>query len=78
MSCVGVLVSKHTFPYARDVGSSHFIYLCYWAHVQITQIPDMLFHGDNWMGSQSTDLLKAGLSDPKTLRGTFWTDANWN
>lgn len=29
ISCVGVLVFKHRFPYARDVGSSHFIYLCY-------------------------------------------------
>lgn len=28
ISCVGVLVFKHRFPYARDVGSSHFIYLC--------------------------------------------------
>lgn len=31
-----------------------------------------------WMGSRSTELLKAGLCDPKTLKGTFWTDANWN
>lgn len=50
MSCVGVLVFKHRSPYARDVGSSHFIYLCYGARVQTTQIPDMLFHGDNVNG----------------------------
>lgn len=48
--CVGVLVFKHKFPYARDVGSSHFVYLCYWVHIQTTQIPDMLFHGDKVNG----------------------------
>lgn len=45
INCVGVLVFKHIFPYARDEDSSHFIDPGYGVHVQTTQIPDKLFHG---------------------------------
>lgn len=31
-----------------------------------------------WTGSHNTELLKARLSDPKTLRGMFWTYVNCN